>query len=84
MLQATNEIEPNDARIDSSDIHKSPMDGRGLFDRITASALIVTLSPLVAWRAFVAKRKHQRVFDTTETVSANGQMVRLQRFAGLQ
>lgn len=84
MLQATNEIEPNDARIGSSEIHASPMDGRGIFDRVTASTLIVVLSPLVAWRAIVAKRKHQRIFDTTESQSANGQLVRLQRFAGLQ
>ena len=84
MLQATNEIDPNDARIGSSEIHASPMDGRGIFDRVTASTLIVVLSPLVAWRAIVAKRKHQRFFDTTESRSANGQLVRLQRFAGLQ
>ena len=64
--------------------HRSPMDARGMFDRVSALVLIALFSPWILWRMFNAYKNYKRVFDVTEALSTGGSTVRLKRFAGLE
>lgn len=65
-------------------LHRSPMDARGVFDRLSAIVLIIVLSPWILWRMIKAYSKYGRIFDITESLSNGGVNVKLKRFAGMQ
>lgn len=67
-----------------SRVHVAPLDARGLFDRATAWFLIGLLSPFIAKRAIVAKKRHHRVFDVAERSLDGSSILRIRRFAGLE